>query len=239
MTHNLVTDHCGARLCRAATSQANSILETSMNIIDPKIEAYAEIHSERSSNLVAEIHQWTVANCDESQMLSGELQIAVLRLLARSIGAKRVLEIGMFTGYSALAVAEVLPEHGELITLDIEAEREHIARGFFDRSPHGGKILIHIGHALQVLPTLDGPFDMVYIDADKANYVRYYEAVMPMVARGGLVVADNVLWSSEVLNPESDNAIALNMFNQHVQNDARVTNLLMPIRDGLMVARKI
>lgn len=209
-----------------------------MNIIDKQIEAYAETHSERTSNLVAEIYRWTVDHCDDSQMLSGELQVAILRLLARMVGAKRVLEIGMFTGYSALAVAEVLPEDGELITLDIETEREPVARGFFDRSPHGRKIAIRIGHALDVIPSLDGPFDMVYIDADKANYVRYYEGVMPLVSSSGLIVADNVLWSGEVLSPESANAIALNAFNQHVQTDARVAQLLLPIRDGLMIARK-
>ena len=209
-----------------------------MNFIDENIESYAEQHSERTSDLVAEIHRWTVSHSEESRMLSGELQVAVLRMLARSIGARRVLEIGMFTGYSALAVAEVLPTDGQLITLDIEPDREAIARGFFERSPHQDKITIRIGHALDIIPTLDGPFDMVYIDADKTNYLRYYEAVMPLVSSGGLIVADNVLWSSEVLSPTSDDAIALNTFNQHVQSDERVANVLLPIRDGLMVARK-
>ncbi len=209
-----------------------------MNFIDEKIEAYAETHSEQSSELVTEIHDWTVENSDMSRMLSGELQAAVLRLLARSVEAKRVLEIGMFTGYSALAVAEVLPHDGELITLDIDPDSEAIAQKFFDRSPHGSKIMIRIGHALDVIPSLDGPFDMTYIDADKVNYIRYYEAVMPLVSSGGLIIADNVLWSGEVLNPEGESAVALAEFNRHVLADARVTNTLLPIRDGLMVARK-
>ena len=209
-----------------------------MNFIDEKIEAYAETHSERSSDLVTEIHDWTVENSDMSRMLSGGLQAAVLRLLARSVGAKRALEIGMFTGYSALAVAEVLPQDGELVTLDIDPDSEAIARNFFGRSPHGSKIKIRIGHALDVIPSLDGSFDMVYIDADKVNYIRYYEAVMPLVSGGGLIIADNVLWSGEVLNPEGESAVALAEFNRHVLADARVTNTLLPIRDGLMVARK-
>ena len=209
-----------------------------MNFIDEKIEAYAETHSEQSSELVTEIHDWTVENSDMSRMLSGELQAAVLRLLARSVEAKRVLEIGMFTGYSALAVAEVLPRDGELITLDIDPDSEAIARNFFDRSPHGSKITIRIGHALDVIPSLDGHFEMTYIDADKVNYIRYYEAVMPLVSSGGLIIADNVLWSGEVLNPKGESAVALAEFNRHVLADVRVTNTLLPIRDGLMVAHK-
>ncbi len=210
-----------------------------MNFVDQKIEAYAQEHSERSSRLTAEIHDWTVENSADSRMLSGELQVAVLRLLARSIGARRVLEIGMYTGYSALAVAEVLPDNGQLITLDIEPARETIARCFFDRSPHGSKIEIMIGHALDIIPCLNGSFDLVYIDADKENYIQYYEAVMPRVSSGGLIVGDNVLWSSEVLSPASPAATALNVYNKHVQTDGRVTNTLLPIRDGLMVARKV
>jgi len=210
-----------------------------MNFIDKNIESYAQLHSERSSNLVAEIHHWTLENDQASQMLSGALQVAFLRLLAQSIGAKRVLEIGMYTGYSALAVAEVLPEDGELITLDINQMREPVARRFFDRSPHGKKIAIFIDNALDVIPGLEGDFNMVYIDADKANYVRYYEAVLPLVSTGGLIVADNVLWSGEVLHPESEDAVALNAFNHHVLTDTRVSNVLLPIRDVLILIRKI
>ncbi len=211
-----------------------------MNITDKSIEVYAQAYSERSSACVQEIHDWTIDNTDESRMLSGELQAAILRMLVRSIGATRVLEIGMFTGFSALAIAEVLPDHGQLITLDIDEEREKIARSFFDQSPHGSKISIVIGHALETIPSLEPPFDMVYIDADKANYIRYYEAVMPLVSSGGLIVADNVLWSGEVLNPAQDDedALALAEFNTQIQSDARVSNVLLPVRDGLMVARK-
>lgn len=210
-----------------------------MDLIDKKIEAYAEAHSDGSSSLVREIHDWTVENTDDHRMLSGELQAAALRLLALSAGARRVLEVGMFTGYSALAVAEVLPDDGQLITLDIDEERESIARSFFDRSAHGSKISIVIGDALEIIPALDGPFDMVYIDADKVNYANYYDAVMPLMSSGGLIVADNVLWSGTVLNPDSDESSALAAFNVKVHADDRVSNVLLPIRDGLMVARRI
>ena len=205
----------------------------------PEIDAYAEAHSDSASDLVKEIHDWTTENTDDHRMLSGALQGAVLRLLALSVGAKRVLEIGMFTGYSALSVAEVLPDDGQLITLDIDEERESIARSYFDRSEHGSKITIVIGDALETIPALDGPFDMVYIDADKVNYPNYYDAVVPLVSSGGLIVADNVLWSGTVLNPEDEESLVLARFNEKVHADSRVSNVLLPIRDGLMVARKI
>ena len=210
-----------------------------MDFIDKEIEAYAEAHSDSASDLVKEIHDWTTKNTDDHRMLSGALQAAVLRLLALSVGARRVLEIGMFTGYSALSVAEVLPDDGQLITLDIDEDRESIARSYFDRSEHGSKITIVIGNALETIPALDGPFDMVYIDADKANYPNYYDAVVPLMSSGGLIVADNVLWSGTVLNPDDEESLVLARFNEEVHADPRVSNVLLPIRDGLMVARKI
>lgn len=209
-----------------------------MDFVDTDISAYAEQHSERCSSLVEELHDWTVENSDFSRMLSGPLQVSFLRFLARSVGAERVLEIGMYTGYSALAIAEVLPANGRLVTLDIEPERQKIARSFFDRSEAGARIDIHIGPALEVIPTLGGTFDMVYIDADKANYIYYYEMTLPLLTAGGVIVADNVLWSGEVLAPDSEDAHALVAFNQAVQNDPRVINTLLPIRDGLMVIYK-
>ena len=209
-----------------------------MNFIDKEVEAYAENHTEAHSALAGEIHDWTVQNTDLPQMLSGSLQTAVLRMLLRISNAKRVLEIGMFTGYSALTMAEVLPDDGELITLDIEAERGKIAQEFFDKSPHGSKIRIIIGAALDIIPRLTGEFDFVYIDADKENYPNYYEAVMPIVSQGGIIVADNVIWSGGVLNPESEADIALVKFNETLQQDPRVTNVMLTVRDGLMVARK-
>ena len=209
-----------------------------MNFIDKDVEAYAQTHSTEPSALVSDIFDWTVENSDYSQMLTGPLQGAVVRMLVQISNARRILEIGMFTGYSALAMAEVMPEDGELITLDIKREREAIARSFFDQSPHGRKIEIRIGAALDTIATLDGEFDFVYIDADKSNYLNYYEAVLPMMPKGGIIAADNVLWSSEVLAPKTEDAKCLREFNRRVQDDSRVTNVLLTVRDGLMVVRK-
>ncbi|MDE0308959.1 MAG: class I SAM-dependent methyltransferase [Acidiferrobacterales bacterium] len=210
-----------------------------MNLVDKKVDLYATAHSAQPSSLVQEIDDWTVANSDASRMLSGALQGAVLQLLARLVEARRILEIGMFTGYSALTMAEVLPNDGELITIDNDPEREAVARAFFAKSPHGAKITIRIGNALDVINDMHGPFDLVYIDADKSNYLNYYEAVLPLVRAGGVIVADNVLWSSAVLDPKTEDARSLHEFNQRLSADGRVMNVLLTVRDGLMVAQKI
>ena len=209
-----------------------------MNIINPDIAAYARAHTDPHSADAERIHSWTEENSDEARMLSGPVQAAVLQMLIRACSARRVVEVGMFTGYSALAMAEALPDDGELFALDIEAEREVIARSFFDRSMHGSKISIIIGPALETISCLTGSFDFAYLDADKANYRNYYELLLPLLRSGGIIVADNVLWSSEVLNPRDEDAIALDAFNKRVQADDRVTNVLLTVRDGLMVARK-
>ncbi len=209
-----------------------------MNFVEPKVEKYATDHSQKPSPQVEAIHRWTEENSDMSRMISGAFQGSVLKLLARFAKARKILEIGTYTGYSALTLAEELPEDGQLVTMDIDAEIGTIAQGFFDCSSHGGKINLIIGHALDMIPSLDGPFDMVYIDADKENYLNYYEAVMPLLRSGGVIVADNVLWSSEVLDPQTYDAHALHAFNEHVSKDPRVLNVLLTLRDGLMVALK-
>ncbi len=209
-----------------------------MNFVDEAIEAYAQRHSQPMSDAVERIYDWTRRHSDASQMLSGALQVSILQLMALSVRASRILEIGMFTGFSALAMAEVLPDDGELITLDIESEREKIARGFFDQSPHGEKIQICIAPALDTIERLSGTFDLAYIDADKENYLNYYEAVLPRMRQGGLIVADNVLWSGSVLAPDSPASQALSQYNQFVHADPRSTSVLLPVRDGLMVTRK-
>ena len=210
-----------------------------MNFIEKNVEAYALAHSRQPSSLAQKMEVWTYANREEdARMLSGAMQAAVLQLLVRASNAKRILEIGMFTGYSALTMAEVLPEDGQLITLDIDLEMKKVAQAFFDQSPHGRKISIVIGPALETISKLDGNFDLVYIDADKENYLNYYDAVLPLIKTGGILVADNVLWSSTVLNPETESAIELDKFNKRVCSDDRVSNAILTIRDGLMVAYK-
>lgn len=173
-------------------------------------------------------------------MLIGPLEAAVLKLLIRLSGARRVLEIGMFTGYSALSMAEALPADGRILSCDIDPQTTRIARDFFARSPHGAKIEPRLGPALATLAALRGEaFDFAFIDADKDNYIAYYEAILPLLRAGGLVVADNVLWSGRVLNPQKDSDHALVAFNRHVHADARVEAAMLTVRDGLFLIRKI
>ena len=173
-------------------------------------------------------------------MLIGPFEGALLAMLVRLTGARRVLEIGTFTGYSALCMAEALPAKGKLTTCEIKPERADIARSFFARSPHGHKIKIHLGPALETLAGLpvSASFDFVFLDADKENYVNYYEAVLPCLRPGGLIVADNVLWSGRVLAPKKKSDRAVVRFNNHVRRDPRVECVMLPVRDGVSLIRK-
>lgn len=210
-------------------------------IIPKPIEDYCAAHSTPPSALRAELERYTRAHCAYPQMLTGGLEAALLQMLVRLVGARRVLEIGLYTGYSALAMAEALPEDGELHSCELDAERARIARTFFDRNPHGRKITVHLGAALETLPRLlpaAGPLDLVFIDADKENYGAYYDAVLPHVRPGGLIVADNVLWSARVLDPRNDTDRAIAAFNDRLAADARVECVMLPLRDGVLLARK-
>jgi len=175
-----------------------------------------------------------------SGMLSGQLEGTLLQMLVASLGAKRVLEIGMFTGFSALMMAAALPDDGTLITCDVSPQAIAFAKRYFARSPHGKKIEVREGPALETLQTLRGPFDFVFIDADKLNYVNYYEAALALLAPNGVIAVDNVLWSGNVLDPKADdeNAQAIVAFNRRVQEDARVTNVILTVRDGVTLIRK-
>lgn len=168
---------------------------------------------------------------------NGPAEATFLQVLVQSLGARRVLEIGTFTGFSALMMAAALPDDGELITCDVDPECIEIARSFFARSPHGRKITIRQGPALETLKTLSGPFDLVFVDADKENYVGYFDAALPLLAPNGIMVVDNVLWRGRVLHPESEEDHAIVAFAEHVQRDDRVTNALLTTGDGVMVIR--
>lgn len=204
----------------------------------PEIEAYLFENTRAPSPIFEEMRERTYAEVKSPQMQVGRVEGALLRILVAATGARRVLEIGTFTGFSALSMAEALPDDGELVTCDIDAEVTAIARGFFDRSPHGKKIRIALGDALETLKSVSGPFDLVFLDADKERYPDYYEATVPMLRPGGLLVADNTLWSGEVLDPKTAPARAIVAFNRRVTTDPRVDNVLLPVRDGIMVARK-
>jgi predicted O-methyltransferase YrrM len=174
----------------------------------------------------------------EAHMQIGPDQGALFALLVRTIGAQRALEIGTFTGYSALAMAEGLPDGGEIVTCDIDPKATAIATKYWSRSPHGKKIVLRLGPALDTIAGLAGPIDLVFIDADKTNYIHYWDACLPKVRAGGVILADNVLWSGEVLAPKEADARALAAFNEHIARDPRVEHVMLPIRDGITIAVK-
>jgi caffeoyl-CoA O-methyltransferase len=207
-------------------------------IVPDAIDAYAEQHSDEVEPLFDELRAETFASMESPQMQVGRLEGRFLHLLVKMTSARRVLEIGMFTGYSALMMASALPDDGELVTCDIDPAAEAIARRYFDRHPHGKKITIRMGPALDTLASLSGPLDLVFIDADKGNYVAYYEAVLPLLRPGGLIVADNTLWSGKVVAPQTEVEQAIARFNDHVARDARVDKVLLTVRDGMTLARK-
>jgi caffeoyl-CoA O-methyltransferase len=202
------------------------------------IANYCVSHSSPPSALADELEQYTIKNCEFSQMLTSAWEGALLRLLIGSSAARRALEIGLYTGYSALTMAEALPENGELISCDIDSATTEIARRFLARSPHAHKVSIRLGPALETLKTLAPPFDFVFIDADKESYSAYFDACLPLLRPGGLMVADNVLWSGSVLAPKEVTDHAIVAFNDKVRRDPRVECVMLPIRDGVSLIRK-
>lgn len=207
-------------------------------LVDKALEEYAARHSNAPSALRAELEAFTYRNLKNPQMVTGALEGALIQMLVLLTGARRVLEIGLFSGYSALAMAEVMPEDGEITSCEMDAQHAAVAREFISRSEHGRKINIILGPALDTLPRLKGPYDLAFIDADKESYCAYYDLILPMLRPGGLLVADNVLWSGRVLDPQKPSDHSLVAFNQKVQQDERVDNVLLTVRDGVMVARK-
>jgi caffeoyl-CoA O-methyltransferase len=208
-------------------------------LVPEPIERYAAEHADAVSPLLEELRAETYAKMQWPQMQVGRIEGALLRMLVRVGGARRVLEIGMFTGYSALCMAEGLPEDGAIVTCDIDPKAEAIARSFFARSPHAKKIDVRMGPALETIAKLAPPFDLVFIDADKASYAAYYDAVFPLVRKGGLIIADNTLWSGKVLDPQTDDARAIVAYNAKVAADPRVAKVLLTVRDGMLLAQKV
>jgi len=211
-----------------------------MLIVPKSLEDYCAAHTTSPDPLLDELAAYTCAHCKNPQMLTGPVEGTLLRMLVQLSGARRVLEIGTYTGYSALSMAAGLSDDGELITCDINPETTRIAQSFWTRSPHGSKIRQLPGAALDSLRALpsDLTFDFVFLDADKENYVNYYEAVLPRLRPGGLLVADNTLWSGKVLDPKDKSDHAIVAFNATVHNDPRVEHALLSVRDGVMLVRK-
>jgi predicted O-methyltransferase YrrM len=213
-----------------------------MEFIDEDLQHYAEEHTSPESELLRKINRQTHLHVMKPRMLSGHLQGRLLSMFSHMIRPKQVLEIGTYTGYSAICLAEGLQEDGTLHTIDINEELEDIVRGYIADAGLSESIKYYIGNALDIIPTIEATFDLVFIDADKINNANYYDLVIDRVRSGGYIIADNVLWSGKVLEKYrkklDEDTAALLAFNKKVHEDPRVENILLPVRDGLLIARK-
>ena len=209
-----------------------------LSLVDDAIEAYAAAHSAPVSALHERLRAETLAGTTLPQMQVGPVEGRLLMLLARIAGARRAVEVGTFTGCSALHIAEGLADDGHLITCDIDPVNTAIARRFWAESPYGHKIELRLGPALDTLAAIEGPIDFAFIDADKPGYIAYWEALVPKLRPGGVLVADNVLWSGKVLDPQDDSTRAIVAFNDHVDADVRMDHVMLTVRDGVTIARR-
>ncbi|WP_426064198.1 O-methyltransferase [Flavobacterium sp. DSP2-3-1] len=211
-----------------------------MHFISQQLEDYIEQHSEKEPALLAALNKETYQKILLPRMLSGHFQGRVLSMLSKLIRPVNILEIGTYTGYSALCLCEGMQENGQLHTIDIKEELLDFQRKHFDKSVWGKQIIQHLGEAVGIIPTLDLKFDLVFIDADKENYLNYFELILPKMNKGGIILSDNVLWSGKVLeplNPKDLSTKILLEYNQLLATDPRVETVLLPIRDGLTVSR--
>lgn len=214
-----------------------------MEIVDSRIQDYAEKYTSGESDVLRNLREKTFGERSDKAMLSGFYQGRLLAMLSKMIQPKRILEIGTYMGYSALCLAEGLADDGKIITLDVQPETHEIAKSFWAKSDLNDKIDGRLGDALEIIPQLDETFDLVFIDADKPNYKNYFDLVFPKMRTGGLIIADNVLWSGKVLDAEGgwtvdESTQALHEYNEKINSDERVSNILFAVRDGLMIARK-
>ncbi len=211
-----------------------------MHFISEELEAYVEQHSQNEPELLVQLFKETHQKILQPRMLSGHFQGRVLSMLSKIIHPKNILEIGTYTGYAALCLAEGMQKEGTLDTIDIKEELVSIQQKYFDLSPWKNQITAHLGDALEIIPTLNKKYDLVFIDADKENYIHYFNMIVPIMNPGGIILSDNVLWSGKVLeelNPKDTSTKVLLEYNQIVNNDPRVETVLLPIRDGLTVSR--
>ena len=211
-----------------------------MELINTKAGNYAARFTTPTDNLLQEIEKYTLANHPEANMLSGPIQGKLLEIISRMIKPERILEIGTFMGYSALCLAKGLTQEGKLHTLEIRKEDASISQNYFSKSLYNEQIILHVGDALEVIPTLHEVWDLIFIDADKVNYINYYELTLPLLKKGGFILADNVLFHGEVLedNIAGKSAKAIHAFNEHLEKDNRIQHVLVTVRDGLMLIQK-
>jgi caffeoyl-CoA O-methyltransferase len=211
-----------------------------MHFISQELEDYIEQHSEKEPQHLAALNKETYQKILLPRMLSGHFQGRVLSMLSKLIRPVNILEIGTYTGYSALCLCEGMQDNGQLHTIDIKEELIDFQRKHFDKSPWGNQIVQHLGEAIDIIPDLDLKFDLVFIDADKENYINYFEMIVPKMNKGGIILSDNVLWSGKVLEPLQKNDLSTKIlleYNKLLNNDTRVETVLLPIRDGLTVSR--
>lgn len=208
-------------------------------LVPAELEDYAEAHSAQESEICRALREETYESMELPQMVVGPLEAAFLKVMVQVVGAKRILEIGMFTGYSALSMAEVMPEDGRILTCEIEHKTAALAQKYFSRSPHGHKIEVRMGPALETLADLHGRFDLVFVDADKVNYVNYYQRALGLLAPHGVILIDNVLWNGDVVvqPPPDESTAAIQALNDLVASDPRVSAVLLTIRDGVLLVR--
>lgn len=210
--------------------------------ITEELEEYCEAHSTPESDLLYRLNRETNLKCIKPRMISGHLQGRLLSFISQMMRPKRILEIGTYTGYATLCLAEGLTDEGRIDTIEVDEELEEIIRRYFSQSDYKEKITLYIGDALQVLKQLDATWDLVFMDAEKDDYIAYYELVMPRLRQGGIILADNVLWSGKVVQEVKTGdkeTRALMKFNDYILADERVKNFLLPFRDGIMVIEKL
>ena len=210
-----------------------------MNFISDKLQQYIDDHSMEESDLLKALDRETHQKVLQPRMLSGSYQGRLLALLAKMIGPKKILEVGTYTGYATLCMAEGLTTGGSIDTIDHNEELADMQRRYFDQSPYGSQIVQHLGEAKDILKTLAGPYDLVFLDADKENYPHYFDLIIDKLETGGILLSDNVLWSGKVLEKATDEATsALQEYNHKINTDVRVETVVLPIRDGLTITRK-
>jgi caffeoyl-CoA O-methyltransferase len=208
-------------------------------IVNDPVEEYATAHTTPVGDLFERLAEETREKTTAPQMMVGRIEGQFLARLVRLSGATRILELGTFTGYSSISMASELPPDGRIITCDVDPEATAIARRYMDESGFGDRIEIRLGPALETIQTLEGPFDIVFIDADKPNYKAYYEATLPLLAEDGVLIADNVLWSGRVVEEDGDDStLAIKEFNEHVASDPRVVSVMLTVRDGMTLVQR-
>ena len=204
------------------------------------LESYLEAHSEPEGKILAELNRYTHLNVIHPQMLSGPVLGGFLRMISRMLQPRSILEIGTYTGYSAICLASGLSDNGRLTTIEVNDEIAEIASGFFKKAGIGDRIDLLVGDALDILPTLDRAFDLVFIDANKEHYIRYFDLIIDKVNPGAYIIADNVLWDGKVMDPsfKDPSTETIRQFNYKITGDERVENILLPVRDGIILIRK-